>query len=107
MSRFTNYAVLINNIEALRILLEQSELQNYSNRESSADGGDIEHGRFGGYISATIVAVAGMAGRWMVEELVLGAVGLGDGGGRGGPVGDLIGSIMWAWRRIQYRKASR
>jgi hypothetical protein len=95
-SRFTNYAVLINNIEALRILLEHCELQ-YGSPPDVV--GDVSYGRFGGYLGATLVAVAGMAGRWMIEEIVLSVVGLGDGGGRGGPVGDLVGGILWLWKR--------
>ena len=59
---YVGWAVLLNNIEALLILLDC------------------------GYVAATGLALAGSAARWMVEGIALGTVGL---DGDGGPIGDL------------------
>ena len=69
---YIGWAVLLNNIEALLILLDC------------------------GYIAATGLALAGHAARWIVEGVILGTVGL---DGDGGPIGDLSGllSRVSAW----------
>lgn len=59
---YVGWAVLLNNIEALLILLDC------------------------GYAAATGLALAGSAARWLVEGIILETVGL---DGDGGPVGDL------------------
>jgi hypothetical protein len=59
---YIGWAVLLNNIEALLILLDC------------------------GYVVATGLALAGYAARWLVEGIMLGTVGL---EGDGGPIGDL------------------
>jgi len=59
---YIGWAVLLNNIEALLILLDC------------------------GYMVATGLALAGYAARWLVEGIMLGTVGL---EGDGGPIGDL------------------
>ena len=60
---YVGWAVLLNNIEALLILLDC------------------------GYVAATGLALAGSAARWLVEGTILGMVGL---EGDAGPIGDLI-----------------
>ena len=70
VSRATNYvgwAVLLNNVEALLILLDC------------------------GYVVATSLAVSGLLARWMVEGWFLRFVGLG--GDTMGPVGDILGVV--------------
>ena len=69
---YIGWAVLLNNIEALLILLDC------------------------GYIAATGLALAGHAARWLVEGIFLGTVGL---DGDGGPIGDLSGmmSRVFGW----------
>ena len=71
---FIGYAVLVNNLEALLILLDC------------------------GYIIATALAIAGAFARWSVESFLLGAVGL---EAEGGPIGDLMGvaSRLGSWFR--------
>lgn len=59
---YVGWAVLLNNIEALLILLDC------------------------GYVVATSLALAGYAARWLAEGIILGTVGL---DGDGGPIGDL------------------
>ena len=59
---YIGWAVLLNNIEALLILLDC------------------------GYVVATGLALAGYAARWLVEGIMLGTVGL---EGESGPIGDL------------------
>lgn len=73
--RATNYvgwAVLVNNIEALLILLDC------------------------GYVIATGLAVSGVLGRWVVEVWALNIAGL---GGDTGPVGDVLAafSVIRGW----------
>jgi lipid intermediate transporter len=63
---YIGWAVLLNNIEALLILLDC------------------------GYVVATSLALAGYAARWLVEGIILGTVGL---DGDGGPIGDLSGFL--------------
>ena len=63
---FIGYAVLVNNLEALLILLDC------------------------GYVVATGLAVAGGLARWCVEGFLLGMVGLET---ESGPVGDLVGVL--------------
>jgi hypothetical protein len=63
---YVGWAVLLNNIEALLILLDC------------------------GYVVATSLALAGYAARWLVEGIILGTVGL---DGDGGPIGDLSGLL--------------
>jgi lipid intermediate transporter len=63
---YVGYAVLLNNIEALLILLDC------------------------GYVVATGLAVAGWVARWLVEGIGLGMVGL---EGDAGPVGDLVSFV--------------
>jgi hypothetical protein len=63
---YVGWAVLLNNIEALLILLDC------------------------GYVVATSLALAGYAARWLVEGIILGTVGL---DGDGGPIGDLSGFL--------------
>ena len=69
---FIGYAVLVNNLEALLILLDC------------------------GYVVATGLAVAGAFARWSVEGFLLGLVGLET---ESGPVGDLVGVLrkVGAW----------
>lgn len=62
-SNYVGWAILLNNIEALLILLNC------------------------GYVVATALAIAGAAARWAVEAVVLSAVGLGGGSG---PIGDTL-----------------
>lgn len=63
---YVGWAVLLNNIEALLILLDC------------------------GYVAATGLALAGSAARWLVEGIILGTVGL---EGDGGPIGDLSSAL--------------
>lgn len=63
---YVGWAVLLNNIEALLILLDC------------------------GYAVATSLALSGYAARWLVEGIILGTVGL---DGDGGPIGDLSGLL--------------
>jgi len=63
---YVGWAVLINNIEALLILLNC------------------------GYVTATGLAVSGMLARWVVEGWALSLVGLGR---DAGPMGDLVGAL--------------
>lgn len=63
---YVGWAVLLNNIEALLILLDCS------------------------YVVATSLALAGYAARWLVEGIILGTVAL---DGDGGPIGDLSGLL--------------
>lgn len=56
MRRGVSWAVAVQNLEALRILLGS------------------------GYLSAGGLVAAGAVARWVVKSAVLGAVGLGDGG---------------------------
>ena len=70
-SRATSYigwAVLLNNVEALLILLDC------------------------GYVIATMLAVTGIVVRSLVEGFVLGLVGL---DADGGPVGDVMAGLAW------------
>lgn len=69
---YVGWAVLLNNIEALLILLDC------------------------GYAVATGLALAGYAARWLVEGIILGTVGL---EGDGGPIGDISGllSKVFGW----------
>jgi lipid intermediate transporter len=62
--RYVGWAVLLNNVEALLILLDC------------------------GYITAAALALAGMTARWVVEGAVLSVAGL---KGESGPVGDIFG----------------
>ncbi|KAK5070230.1 hypothetical protein LTR64_002069 [Lithohypha guttulata] len=66
---YISWVVLVNNIEALLILLDC------------------------GYIIATGLAMAGMLSRWLVEGWLLGAVGLRR--DDGGPIGDLVSLLGW------------
>lgn len=66
---YVGWAVLLNNIEALLILLDC------------------------GYIKATGLALAGLSARWAVEGVVLATGGL---EGEGGPVGDILGMVKKA-----------
>lgn len=66
---YVGWAVLLNNIEALLILLDC------------------------GYVAAAGVALAGASARWVVEGVVLSLVGL---EGEGGPVGDILGILKHA-----------
>ena len=72
-SNYVSYAVLLNNIEALLILLDC------------------------GYVVATGLAVAGFVGRWWVEGFLLGCVGLSGGGMEEGAVAGVgsLGRLGW------------
>jgi lipid intermediate transporter len=66
---YVGWAVLLNNIEALLILLDC------------------------GYVAAMSLALAGTIARWMVERVVLGLAGL---EGDGGPIGDIMAILAKA-----------
>lgn len=70
---YVGWAVLLNNIEALLILLDC------------------------GYVKATALAVAGTAARWFVGGTVLAIAGL---EGEGGPVGDILGILKTVVRML-------
>ena len=59
---YVGWAVLLNNIEALLILLDC------------------------GYVAATVLAMAGLSARWLIEGVILGAAGL---EADAGPIGDI------------------
>jgi lipid intermediate transporter len=69
--RYVGWAVLLNNVEALLILLDC------------------------GYITAAALALAGMTARWVVEGAVLSVAGL---KGESGPVGDIFGLMNNTFR---------
>ena len=69
--RYVGWAVLLNNVEALLILLDC------------------------GYITAAGLALAGLTARWVVEGAVLSVAGL---EGESGPVGDIFGLVKNALR---------
>ena len=65
---YVGWAVLVNNVEALLILLDC------------------------GYVWAITLALAGMASRWAVEGLILGMVGL---DGEAGPIGGMVWAVKY------------
>ena len=73
---YVGWAVLLNNIEALLILLDC------------------------GYPAAVGLAVAGAFARWVVEATMLGAVGMTSLDGNSGPIGFFIWFLIQSCRRI-------